>query len=249
MGGKTYTVFMKKKSSQKLSLNSPISFFVSWIPILILILKYFAKNPFLDSLFICNGAAFGSFPFKFNSFTNYISIFLHPFGSYQFTDCFCASLCIFFLGSENEERYGSALLLLLILLATLVSGVFSVCFNPLFLTGSAEIVFLFFILSFFQEKSFPLAKASAFFVYFLFVLFSALNFSGEKKSLLAVPVLIQLLGASVSGAVCYFSAISSIKKNKNLSKKAQKDKMSEKKSANPNSKKSQSSSGDENAEF
>lgn len=92
-------------------------------------------------------------PFDFSSILDYLRLFLHIFGSVNWSHLFSNFAFILLLGPMIEEKYGSAILILMMSVTSLVSGVLNACFGTSVLLGSSDIAFMMILLVAFNSFS------------------------------------------------------------------------------------------------
>lgn len=97
--------------------------------------------------------------FDFTSILDYTKLITHVFSRGNSGEAFACLGCIIILGSESEERYGSAITLLMMFITALVEGALCVILAPEAMGGGFSLAFMMIILwglSFFSEKRIPL---------------------------------------------------------------------------------------------
>lgn len=180
---------MQKKSKLHLKYDSPVTLTFVLLSTLILALDSFALKGFLTTnIFICHGSkAVGNIAsFDYKNFLDYLRLFTHTLGSSGWQSLLANSTFILLLGPTLEERYGSPILLLMIVITSLVSGVLNACLVPFFTSGSQSIVFMMICLAAitaFSKKEIPLSWIIVFILYLALKLCSSYSdFSSSLNS-------------------------------------------------------------------
>ncbi len=267
---------MQKKSKLHLKYDSPVTLTFVLLSTLILALdSFFLKGFLTTNIFICHGSkAVGNIAaFDYKNFLDYARLFVHTLGSSGWQSLLANSTFILLLGPTLEERYGSPILLLMIVITSLVSGVLNACLVPFFTSGSQSIVFMMICLAAitaFSKKEVPLSWIIVFILYLALKLctsysdFSSSDSNSKKQKVDFIEFLtlnlntFTSLAAGIVGSLFGFlvspkkrnssenSKISS-KKEKSFSKdeKAFSNSSDKTKSANLGGEKSSSSSSDE----
>ena len=137
---------MKKRI--RLTFNAPVTLTFSIVCAAVLALNNFVFSGSLTpALFTCPGNKNCPFPFEWKSAINYVRIFTHIFGHTDWNHFLNNFAFILLLGPLMEERYGSFVLTLMILMTAFVTGVINVCFIPHALLGASGVAFMLIILS------------------------------------------------------------------------------------------------------
>lgn len=179
---------MQKKSKLHLKYDSPVTLTFVLLSTLILALDSFALKGFLTTnIFICHGSkAVGNIAaFDYKNFLDYLRLFTHTLGSSGWQSLLANSTFILLLGPTLEERYGSPILLLMIVLTSLVGGVLNACLVPFFTSGSQSIVFMMICLAAitaFSKKEVPLSWIIVFALYFALKLCSSYSDFSNSNS-------------------------------------------------------------------
>ena len=109
---------------------------------------------------------------NFFNFSPYLKLFLHIFAHANFFSLFLNLSIILLLAPQIENLYGSRLFFLMILIASLVSGVLAFCFVPFSLQGTQSVCFLLIVLYVFNSIKKHALPLSAIILLILFVIFS-----------------------------------------------------------------------------
>lgn len=146
---------MRKKSQNKIKVtyNAPVTLTFAILCVLILILDKFAGNKIIPVAFTSCGGKSSPLPFDFSSPFDYLRLILHIFGNANWSQLISNFAFILLLGPMIEEKYGSAILILMMSITSLVSGVLNACFGTDVLTGASDIVFMMILLVAFNSFS------------------------------------------------------------------------------------------------
>jgi rhomboid protease GluP len=124
----------------------------------------------------------------------YLRLFTHILGHADLNHFFSNFLIIMILGPMLEEKYGSKLLLQLILITALVTGLINILFFNIAWLGASDVAFMLIILSSFtnvKAKTIPLT----------FIVVTLLYLSGEvSKTLFSKDDIAHL--AHIAGGLC-----------------------------------------------
>lgn len=137
----------------KVTYNAPVTLTFAILCALILILDKFTGNKIIPLAFSSCGGKSSPLPFDFSSPFNYLRLILHIFGNINWQQLISNFAFILLLGPMIEEKYGSAILILMMSITSLVSGVLNACFGTEVLTGASDIVFMMILLVAFNSFS------------------------------------------------------------------------------------------------
>src|SRR5574344_219729 len=138
----------KKRSGIRVTFNAPVTLIFAILCIVLFVLDAFwLKGKILTRVLTCRGKIGSAVAFNFKNPFDYIRIFTHVFGNTTWTALFINLAYILLLGPTLEERYGSPITALTMVMAALVTGVLNVCFLSTPLTGSESIVLLMVLLA------------------------------------------------------------------------------------------------------
>lgn len=214
---------MKKKIKIRVTYNAPVTLtFCLACAFIFLVDHFLLHGAFVPSFLsapACPKAPLGAF--NPANPGHYIRLFVHVLGHTSWDHLLGNLSFILLLGPLLEERYGSKMLLLMILVTALVTGVINACLIPATLCGSSGIVFMMIVLASItrtQKNQIPLS----------FLLVVALFFGREFLSSPAVKGVSTV--AHVAGGLCgsMFAFLSSPR----TVKKAKDEKSDEKSSKN-----------------
>ncbi|MCR5764442.1 MAG: hypothetical protein K6G09_00540 [Treponema sp.] len=209
----------KKKSRAKLKLkikfnyDAPVTLTFTLLSVLLFVIDFiFLKERLNSSIFITPTVS-GDFQFSFSSLNSYLRLFLYIFGRESTLLFFSRLVIITLLGPRMEERYGSAVIGIMILVSTFFTGVlFASCCKVSF-NGSTPIVFMLILLDMLfhiSKKTVSLSSALA------TALFIACLFINPNENGL-VGILIVLAGG-LCGSLFAFMASPKTRARKTVSK-------------------------------
>ena len=137
---------MAKKNDYRFSYDSPVVISFVLLGVIALAVDSLALNGKLQELaFTCHAFRKGGFDFK-NGF-EYLRLFSHIFGSTSWELLLLNSAFLLLLGPSLEEKYGSLLLSLMIVITAFVSGLLMAATGFCTFTGSSCIVFMMILLA------------------------------------------------------------------------------------------------------
>ena len=209
----------KKRSRAKLKLkikfnyDAPVTLTFTLLSVFLFLIDVFLLENRLNSSIFITPTVSGDFQFSFTSFNSYLRLFLYVFGWESPLSLFSKLVIITLLGPRMEERYGSAVIGIMILVSTLFTGVLSACCCKLPFNGSAPIVFMLILLDMLfhiSKKSVSLSSALAT-ALFIACLFISSNGNGM------VGVLIIIAGG-LCGSLFAFMASPKTRARKTVSK-------------------------------
>jgi membrane associated rhomboid family serine protease len=137
----------KKTQSLKIRYNAPVTLTFSFIAFLVLILNQTLLHGLTQFLF----AVPGRLNFLWTNPFNYLRLFTHVFGHAGWDHLIGNLSFILLLGPLLEQRYGSAMLLLMIFVTAFVTGVLNICFFTTGLLGASGIAFMMILLASFTN--------------------------------------------------------------------------------------------------
>lgn len=139
----------KKTSAYHFSYDAPVilSFVIASATILA-VDSLFLHGKLIDAAFTCRTLhPSEGLGFDFKNGLDYLRMISHILGNPGWENLLLNSAFLLLLGPTLEERYGSAMLLVMMVMTALVSGVLLVCFGSGNATGSSCIVFMLILLS------------------------------------------------------------------------------------------------------
>lgn len=143
----------KKRNKIRITFNAPVTLCFALVCALVLAVDYLTKGRAVQTVFSSGGGKACGVPFDFSSLFSYLRLFLHVFGSLNFTQFVSNFAFILLLGPMLEEKYGSPVLALMMAVTALVSGVVNACFGQGVLSGAGDIAFMMVLLSAFTSFS------------------------------------------------------------------------------------------------
>ena len=143
----------KKRNKIRITFNAPVTLCFALVCALVLAVDYLTKGRAVQTVFSSGGGKACAVPFDFSSLFSYLRLFLHVFGSLNFTQFVSNFAFILLLGPMLEEKYGSPVLALMMAVTALVSGVVNACFGQGVLSGAGDIAFMMVLLSAFTSFS------------------------------------------------------------------------------------------------
>ena len=170
----------KKRSKAKMKLkikfdyDAPVTLTFTLLSLLLFLIDLIFLENKLDSSFFMTSTVSGDFQFSFASFNSYLRLFLYVFGRGNTIFFFSRLVIITLLGPRMEERFGSGVIGIMILVSTLFTGVLSACSCKLPFNGADPIVFMLILLDMLfhiskKTVSLSSALATALFIACLFV--------------------------------------------------------------------------------
>ena len=142
----------KKRSKAKMKLkikfdyDAPVTLTFTLLSLLLFLIDIIFLENKLDSSFFMTSTVSGDFQFSFASFNSYLRLFLYVFGRGNTISFFSRLVIITLLGPRMEERFGSGVIGIMILVSTLFTGVLSACSCKLSFNGADPIVFMLILL-------------------------------------------------------------------------------------------------------
>lgn len=145
---------MAKKNSffknLRITYNAPVTLTFALISALILLIDtLFLNNNLIPAIF----TAPSNSTFHFNQPLDYFRLILHIFGHSDWNHLISNMAFILLLGPMLEERYGSGILSLMMIVTSLVTGVLNACFSTFPMVGSSDIAFMMILLASFTSLS------------------------------------------------------------------------------------------------
>lgn len=158
---------MKKKIS--VDLDAPATVLFVLISVILYCLDFFAFKGKLTALFMSSPAADGEFVFTAGKISSYFRLLLYAFGALSWDVLITNLLFILLLGPAMENRYGSVIIGIMMIVSTLFAGVLNACFCKQSLQGCTAIVFMMIFLNSFMSFSKKKIPLSFFLVFILFI--------------------------------------------------------------------------------
>ena len=186
---------MNKKFKISFSYNAPVTLSYTFLCALILVLNYLVikikgGEGFIQVAFTAKGS-----PFEWKFILAYIRLFTHVLGHSDWNHFLGNFAFIILLGPIVEERYGSKILALMMMITAFVSGVVNECMIPKPLLGASGIVFMLIILS--SISSLDKKKIPASFVCVILIFIGREVYNGLVFHTASLSVV-----ASIVGGLC-----------------------------------------------
>lgn len=185
---------MKSKLKFKITYNAPVTLtFVIICALLFLVDQKLLGGKFIPSFLTAPAKSGVEGGFNPSSFAHYLRLFFHVTGHIDLNHLLGNLSFVLLLGPLLEERYGSKMLCLMMLVTALVTGVINSCLIPLPLCGASGIVFMLIVLASIttiEKNVIPLTFV------FVVVLFFGREFLGGAKTESVSTV------AHVAGGLC-----------------------------------------------
>ncbi|MCR4741575.1 MAG: rhomboid family intramembrane serine protease [Treponema sp.] len=144
----------KFKFPFKITYESPVTLAFVIVSLLFFIVDTFILKEKLSALFLSSPTSpKGDLPFELSKGISYLRVIFYAFGGSKSPVFFFNLLLILILGSDTEEKYGSIVIGIMILVSTIFSGVINASFSPHSLQGAASIVFMLLFLTCFDSLS------------------------------------------------------------------------------------------------
>lgn len=180
---------MSRKNSLKPVLDSPaVIFFVSASIAVYLLDALFFKGSLAEKMFVCRGAK-AAVPFDFASPMDYVRMIFNSLGCLSWNSFFTNLIFVLLLGPALEEKYGSAMIALMLFITSLVGGVLTASLSSCNLAGPSGIIFMLIILE--SLGAFMKRQVSVSWI-FIFVLYLSLEFySNSPKQKAGFPEFLQ----------------------------------------------------------
>ncbi len=171
----------------KVSYDAPVTLtFVIISAVFFLLNTFLLKNGGLAKLLASPTSVSGTLPFIVSQPLSYLRLLFYIFGSNEGSILFTNLILIMLLGPAMEERYGSAIIGIMIFVSALFSGVLNACFCPESLVGPLPLVSMMIFLNAFMsfsKKKFPLSFVA---VIVFFVVLQILEGLGILKIIICI---------------------------------------------------------------
>ncbi len=136
-----------QKKSYRFLFDSPVIVLFVLSGLAVFTANIFLKGNLIPTAFVCRSLKNAENAFDFKNALDYARIFAHVLANTSWTDLLLNSVLLLALGAQMEDRYGSPMILLMIIITTLVSGVLSVCVPAMPITGATSVIFMLITLS------------------------------------------------------------------------------------------------------
>ena len=137
------------KKGFHLTFNAPVTLVFAAFSAFILFLDmpFLLKGKLIPALFMVPGNAHAQVPFEWNSFISYIRLFTHVLGHTDWSHFLSNFAFILILGPIMEEKYGSVMLSLMMVITALITGLVNALCLTSSLTGASGIAFMLIVLT------------------------------------------------------------------------------------------------------
>ncbi len=130
-----------KKKGIGIEYNAPVTLTFSLLCVAVLLLHQYVVHATL-LIFVAPGSQMGQFPFNYKDPLHYIRLFTHVLGHRDWSHLVGNLSLLLLLGPILEERFGSKMLLVMVISTAFVTGVINACFIPQGLMGASGVVFM-----------------------------------------------------------------------------------------------------------
>lgn len=166
----------RKSGGLKVTFNAPVSLVFAFLSVAFFALDYFAfKGKFVAGFLTCPGNASCSTPFNFSNFLDYLKLFLHVLGNVSWNNLFISLAFILLIGPVLEERYGSPIVLLAIIVVSFLTGVLNIVCCSTTMTGAAPVVYMMILLAVVVDLDKKRLPLTFLFVLILWTAFQMMN--------------------------------------------------------------------------
>lgn len=215
---------MTKKSgifkNFRISYNAPVTLTFSILCVLVLVISYFTGRYSNENEIATTSNLILSFfstpshsDFDFHNPLAYFRLILHIFGHANVNHLVSNLAFILLLGPVIEERYGSVVTALMILITSLVTGVLNACFSKVALVGSSDVVFMMILLTSFTNISKSEIPLSFILILILYIGRKLLGHSSSEN----IATFAHIAGG-LCGSLFAFLAVPKSRKNPTLKK-------------------------------
>lgn len=139
----------RKSKSQRLHVtyNAPVTLTFSLMATAVLLLNQYVVPGVTSLVFTAPGRVGSDFAFNWKNVFDYIRLFTHVLGHADWSHLIGNLSFVLLLGPLLEERYGSGMLALMMVVTAFVTGVLNACFISRGLLGASGIAFMMILLS------------------------------------------------------------------------------------------------------
>lgn len=166
----------KTKLNIKFAFDAPVTLFFVLISLVLFILNTFAfKGSMTKAILASPTSLNGKLPFLPSDFSSYLRLLCYVFGAKSVSVLFSNLILILILGPAMEDRYGSVVIGIMMIVASVFSGVLNACFASESLEGAIAVIFMLIFLNSFMSFSKKKVPVSFLAVFVLFVLNECFN--------------------------------------------------------------------------
>lgn len=158
---------MKKKIS--VDLDAPVTVLFVLISIILFFLDSFVFKGKMAASFMSSPATEGDLAFALDKASSYFRLIFYAFGAVSWEVLITNLLFVLLLGPSMEERYGSAIIGVMMIVSTLFSGVLNACFCKASMIGCTPIVFMMIFLNSIMSVSKKKIPLSFILIFILFI--------------------------------------------------------------------------------
>lgn len=194
----------KKKINIKLTYDAPVTLTFVFISLILFVVNSFLlKGKLTEMILTSPTTREGVLPFAVQDIRSYFRMIFYVFGSgTEMVSMLCNLIFILLLGPAMEDRYGSVITGIMILISAVFSGVLNACFCQQGLTGCVCVVFMMIFLNAFlsiQKKKLP-CSFLAVFVLFIFREVTEKNPNG------AIGIIVTICGGLCGSLLCFLAS-------------------------------------------
>ncbi|MBE6350697.1 MAG: rhomboid family intramembrane serine protease [Spirochaetaceae bacterium] len=131
----------------KITYNAPVTLTFSLIALAVFLINQYLFSNLNAAIFTAPGKIGSDFAFDWKNVLDYFRLFTHVLGHVDWSHVIGNLSFILLLGPLLEERYGSGMLLLMIIVTAFVTGILNACFISSGLLGASGVVFMMILLS------------------------------------------------------------------------------------------------------
>ncbi len=135
------------KKKFKFLFDSPVSIIFVLLTVAVFVADIFLKGKITELACTCRSMKVAENAFNIRNPMDYVRVLAHVFGNENWNQILINSTIMLLLGTTLEERYGSKIVTLMAIIASVVSGVLTVCAPPMMNCGADSILFMFIILA------------------------------------------------------------------------------------------------------
>lgn len=210
-----YNQHMKKiKLNIKFTFDAPVTLTFAAISLIFFLVNTFICKGKLTELFLASPTSIGGqFPFFPTKFISYARLVFYVFGANSALTLMTNLIFILLLGPSMEERYGSVVIGIMIVVSAIFSAVLNACFCTTSLQGAIAVVFMMIFLNSFMSFSKKKIPVSFLAVFILFIVRECFGKSTDEM----IGILIGIAGG-LCGSLFAFLASPRIKAEKKNSR-------------------------------
>lgn len=158
---------MKKKIS--IDFDAPVTVLFALVSIILFALDTFVCKGKMAQTFMSCPTAGGEFAFDLKSVSSYLRLICYSFSAVSWNMLITNLLFVLLLGPAMEERYGSIIIGIMMIVSTLFAGVLNACLCKNTMLGCTAIVFMMIFLNSFMSFSKKKVPLSFILIFILFI--------------------------------------------------------------------------------